>query len=141
MNNYCGDGDCDRRVCPYRNRLLKDGSCQVCPPYTVVSNDGYECLSNPCQNPNEVMDENGTCRPCQAYYRPDNLRRTCINTCPDATYINLIDGQCKKCSQFYRSDDIRRNCIRDQCNERQFFDNRGICKDCPTCTRALLGNE
>jgi hypothetical protein len=60
-NTYCGPDQCDTSK---RERLNLDGSCFGCPDYSKLSSDGKNCITNPCNILNQVVERDGECRTC-----------------------------------------------------------------------------
>ena len=47
---------------------MNDGTCEFCPKYTKVSEDGTACESDTCNEIQKLLDD-GTCENCAAYTR------------------------------------------------------------------------
>ena len=65
-------------ICYEREKLLTDGTCEICPSFTALDFDGKNCSPKMC-NPRERLLENGFCETCDAYYETD----------PDEDDVNL----------------------------------------------------
>ena len=58
--------------------MLKDGSCESCKTYTMVSQDGKTCeKSNGCKS-GEKMLLNGVCEQCSPYTKVSRDGASCI---------------------------------------------------------------
>jgi len=68
-----GGKGCARPGCGDREKIMLDGSCQVCDLWTVVDEDGTGCVMPECMF-NEVVNMDGTCEACDPYTRVSDTR-------------------------------------------------------------------
>jgi len=69
-----------------------------CPKYSTISKDRYTCLKATCTG-REILEDDGTCRNCLDYTRPDDERKNCFRvSCSGNDKLN-IGGFCEPCPE------------------------------------------
>lgn len=77
--------------------LLKDGTCEKCPPFQTIAEDKMSCYQRECTHRERLL-VSGECEPCEAYTRAildeDNVGKICAAEICDSRQIILPDGTC-----------------------------------------------
>ena len=55
---------------------MKDGACELCPPYTTSEVDNTQCQPPQCRY-GERMVDNGSCERCDEYFQPTPDLKDC----------------------------------------------------------------
>lgn len=75
----------------------------------MVSQDRRTCLSVVCSG-REIVEEDGSCRQCLEYTKPDFGRRNCVSDVCDGNYRVSRDGTCELCPAGTRLSQDKRFC-------------------------------
>lgn len=97
---------CIRDDCNWNTDILSvNGKCQSCGVYTRPNGTdefNRDCISDICEE-GEILLEDGTCKPCDAYSHPDTETKNCITDSCDFTVQKLlVTGMCETCPDYTR---------------------------------------
>lgn len=124
------------RNCPakmYQNASLK--TCENCPQYCSACTGLTVCTT--CTSEALYSAEDTTCYPFCSATDHFYLESTCVNVCPNGTYIDYTQINCMKCNQ------ICMNCYGNALNctecDKSFKFNNTCLSQCPSNYYALNG--
>lgn len=86
-------------------RLLVDGTCELCPDYSAVTEEGgTECVENDC-DPNFYSTAREGCLQCERFWRqdPDDSTACVQGQCNSRQYLKG-DGTCGSCPDYTHQD-------------------------------------
>lgn len=66
-----------RRPCEVREKLIKNGDCEICDPYTIVTEDGIGCFTIPCEPTNFIFTPEGVCESCDTHFTASKNKKDC----------------------------------------------------------------
>ena len=92
-----------------------------------------EILPSKCKVDTQIILENGGCKTCGRYFRPDPNNTRCIqDNCDFSSQVLNDDGTCQTCGDYSYLDLQRMVCQTDECDlNRQIIKVDGTCEDCP----------
>ena len=107
FNQLCAPDNCKER-----QKINKDGTCETCPEYTRVADNGFFCIDEcgterqgwETPRPNQVLDKDGQCHDeCPDYSYKHPTQRICIRDDCDTTEMLFTNGKCLKCPEYTKS--------------------------------------
>ena len=129
-------------ICPHTHKLLINGDCEKCGPYTKASKDQKVCDYPDCTQ-RDIVLFNGTCEACPDYQSPQmniavlsDYNTTCFADKCNTTSKLEITGTCHDCPIYERANAKQgKTCRSDTCGDRQALykldgNKQGQCYDC-----------
>ena len=103
---------------------LDDGSCELCPDYTIVDQDGKNCIDPTCED-HMIILQDGSCEKCEDNTRVSTDLKSCIQpSCEPKLKLESDGTTCGVCPP----DD--ENCQQLECYDKAFIvKSENICHD------------